>query len=322
MKFTRTVPYLLSLLVLGGILILADPGEVLELLHTLSWPRMTVAAGWYGLTLLLRACRFHGLFSVFHGTQLRPGAVGYLTSLGALANQVLPFRAGEVLFVTIGRSRFQIPADTGLLVLGMARLFDLVGLLTVFLTASVLRTGLEGGRGLALLTGTGLGLMLIIFRMDLLLSGISRFLMRWTSGRWQEARQRLASRLQLLTGRAAELRSSGRILLYMATSLLIWIALMLCFQEVLAALGEELPLQDVAVGSAGAAVAGFLPVNVAGNLGILEAGWTLGFVAIGMEQPLAVTSGLAMHSLVIATGGVLVLLSGLGLLLPSRRQES
>jgi uncharacterized membrane protein YbhN (UPF0104 family) len=47
-----------------------------------------------------------------------------------------------------------------------------------------------------------------------------------------------------------------------------------------------------------------LPINVVGNIGTLEAGWTAAFVALGMPVDIAAATGLASHlwSLLFAAG--------------------
>ena len=69
--------------------------------------------------------------------------------------------------------------------------------------------------------------------------------------------------------------------------------------RLLAALGLGLPYARVALGSTGAALLPMLPINALGTVGPLEAGWTFGFVAMGLEQADASASGFLMHTVVI-----------------------
>jgi hypothetical protein len=44
-----------------------------------------------------------------------------------------------------------------------------------------------------------------------------------------------------------------------------------------------------------ASLANLVPVNLIGNLGTLEAGWTSAFVALGVPPEVAAATGLASH---------------------------
>ena len=52
---------------------------------------------------------------------------------------------------------------------------------------------------------------------------------------------------------------------------------------------------EVVAGSAAASLSNVLPVNVIGNLGTLEAGWTAAFTALGVPVSVAAATGLASH---------------------------
>jgi uncharacterized membrane protein YbhN (UPF0104 family) len=63
----------------------------------------------------------------------------------------------------------------------------------------------------------------------------------------------------------------------------------------LVAMGFHWPLYQVVAGSAAASLANLIPVNLIGNLGTLEAGWTVAFKAMGYGVEEAAASGLAAH---------------------------
>ena len=60
-------------------------------------------------------------------------------------------------------------------------------------------------------------------------------------------------------------------------------------------MGYRWPAAHVVAGSAVASLANLLPVNLIGNLGTLEAGWTAAFVALGVPPHVAAATGLAWH---------------------------
>jgi uncharacterized membrane protein YbhN (UPF0104 family) len=60
-------------------------------------------------------------------------------------------------------------------------------------------------------------------------------------------------------------------------------------------MGYRWPAAEVVAGSAAASLSNVLPVNVIGNLGTLEAGWTAAFAALGVPVSVAAATGLASH---------------------------
>ena len=48
-------------------------------------------------------------------------------------------------------------------------------------------------------------------------------------------------------------------------------------------------------GSAVASIANLLPINLIGNFGTLEAGWTSAFIVLGVPPETAAATGLASH---------------------------
>jgi uncharacterized membrane protein YbhN (UPF0104 family) len=63
----------------------------------------------------------------------------------------------------------------------------------------------------------------------------------------------------------------------------------------LVAMGHRWRPTSVVAGSVAAAVANVLPLNLVGNLGTLEAGWTAAFTALGVPLPVAAATGVAAH---------------------------
>ena len=81
----------------------------------------------------------------------------------------------------------------------------------------------------------------------------------------------------------------------MAASLAMWAFLWALAWFLLAAMGYRWPAAEVVAGSAAASLSNVLPVNVIGNLGTLEAGWTAAFTALGVPVSVAAATGLASH---------------------------
>jgi uncharacterized membrane protein YbhN (UPF0104 family) len=80
-----------------------------------------------------------------------------------------------------------------------------------------------------------------------------------------------------------------------AASVAMWALLWALAWCLLVAMGYRWPAWHVVAGSAVASLANLLPVNLVGNLGTLEAGWTSAFIALGISPDVAAATGLASH---------------------------
>ena len=90
-------------------------------------------------------------------------------------------------------------------------------------------------------------------------------------------------------------RRPGRLAAATAASVAMWAALWALAWFLLAGMGYRWPVAHVVGGSAVASLANLLPVNLIGNLGTLETGWTAAFIALGVPPDVAAATGLASH---------------------------
>jgi uncharacterized protein (TIRG00374 family) len=79
------------------------------------------------------------------------------------------------------------------------------------------------------------------------------------------------------------------------TSLAVWAALWGLTWYLLVAMGYRWSLSNVIAGSAAASLTNLLPINLLGNFGTLEAGWTAAFIALGVPPDVAAATGFACH---------------------------
>lgn len=269
---------------------------------------LVLGVGFYLLSLLLRGLRFSFLLRRFWDTKVGWAESTDIAVIGSFANHVLPFRVGEAVFVFLTHVRHGVPAERGMLALLTARLYDLVSVLLVF-AAAILTMGARFGIAWHVTVG-GLTIvvLMIAIRLDLALR-LGGFLTNGLLKAVRSDQRRLARRLLALIERAQAglevLRRPRLIATSLALSLSIWLALLGCYAQLLAAFGMATPFEKVAVGSLGASLITILPINAAGSVGTLEVGWSAGFVAMGMPRSDAIASGVAMHVIVILVSGLL-----------------
>jgi uncharacterized protein (TIRG00374 family) len=107
--------------------------------------------------------------------------------------------------------------------------------------------------------------------------------------RWTRRVRRVRQELDRLLQRPLRLAAAT------LTSIVMWGLQWAVAWTLLAAMGHWWPPSSVVAGSAAAAVANLLPFNLIGNLGTLEAGWTVAFTALGVPAQVAAATGVAAH---------------------------
>jgi uncharacterized membrane protein YbhN (UPF0104 family) len=82
-------------------------------------------------------------------------------------------------------------------------------------------------------------------------------------------------------------------------SLAMWGAMFVVFAACLSAAGLHLGFGRTVVGATGGIIGNLLSVVGFGSLGMMEAGWTAGYVALGAEAAPVAAAGFAVHAIVI-----------------------
>lgn len=314
---------LAALMALGGV----RPAELLQGLERLDLASYAIALGLTIAVYVLRAWRFRVLLP----ERLRPGFARILsiTSSYTMASVILPAKVGEASFVVYAGRVAGIGAAEGFACLLVARLLDFATLcLGMSIACAVLwathayeNLGWLGPLGAALLPFSLL-LFALSARGDLLLrtaSSASRFL---GFGRTGAGRRILAASER--TGEALRAAGSGKRLVAAALlSLPAWVCVFLYCAVLARGLGlpADTTLAKATFGSGLAILTTLLPVSAFANFGTLEAGWVLGFHALGIGTDLAYATGVGLHVVQIANTVLLGLLGHVGMAVVGDRSQ-
>ena len=254
----RVVQAGLALLLIAAVVSVATPEAFAGLIRRTRPEGVALAAACYVAVSILRGLR--------------------LATLAPLA----PARA--ILVAT------SVQAGAGILL--ASRAFDLAGLGTWAGAAIALGWGLER----PLVLAAAVLLVLPLVALPFVTGALDRLVTRCLAPRGTRWRRR-ARHVRRLGATIEELRRQPlRLVAAMALSLLIWGGIWLSIWVLLRAMAHPWPMTDVVLGATAATVATFVPINILGNFGTLETGWTAGFVALGIPLETAAASGLAVHS--------------------------
>ena len=305
---------LAGLMAWGGV----TPGEVVATLGRLSLATWATALGLHAALYLLRALRFRMLIG-----EEAPGLAKLLpiTSAYTLASLVLPAKLGEAAFVFYANRVGGVGAAQGVASLVVSRLLDLATLALSMALACLSLAAAGTHPHLAWLAPLGLALLLVcalVFaasaRGDLVVR-----LAAWLSRALGLGRTRLGERILSRAGEvSAALRAMGdrrRLVAASLVSLPAWLCVFL-FCAVLArglGLPPETTLAEATFGSGVAIATSLLPLSAFANFGTLEAGWVLGFGALGVGSKLAYATGVGLHLVQLGNAAILGVLGHVGM---------
>lgn len=288
---------LVLLFVLGGV----DLADVVDTLARLSPEAYALALGLHLATTGGRAVRFQLLIP----RSARPSFRHALSIAAAhnMASYVLPLKAGEASLIVYLKLQCGTPAGVALAALLVSRFLDAAALCAGLAAAcfSLRDAGSApqwmGSAALALVALAGVFLLLSL-RGDLLVRALELWL-RWFRVQRLGFGQRL---LERTNGLALALRAAAggwRLALAALVTAPMWFTIFGFYS--LLALEFGIPATQTflerAFGASLAALFNLLPINAAAGAGTQELGWVTGFhVVLGVDEKLALTSGLGVHA--------------------------
>jgi len=307
----RGLALLVTLILVGILLAQISPVQVVQLL-------LSVSPGWLGLGFACYAVTngFRAL-RASHLVSSRPVAATSLVPISfaqSLFNNILPARSGELSFIYLLGKRHQVPWGEATAVLISARVLDYLAVAGLFLTFGLAGLGEMTGHKWQLLMAAWLVMLLSV----VILVVLARFgtlalrLVEAASGRLLPD-SRLAA--GLLTQMRAAVRAfevilsqRRRLLPAIAYSLPIWLGTFAWFYAFMIGLGLRVTPVQLVLGATFAVLSKALPLGTVGGFGTHEAGWTVGFMLVGLEREMAIASGFAVNILTLLAS----LLFGLG----------
>jgi len=287
-KGGRVGSALVALALLVTVFSIAGPSEVLRLLANTDLRWISAAAAVALATALVRGVRLAMLLPT---GRLGMGQAAVVAVAAQAATVFVPFRLGELALVWLLRRCAGWNEVTGLGTLLALRAIDLATL-GVWVLGSVIV--LKGFDEPVVLTAAVV-LLAPVLLLPTVLKGVDALAVRLLAPRGARLR-RWARRLRRLHLSLEEVRRRPRRLVAaVLMSTMVWGGIWTYTWLQLYALGYSWPPDQVVLGAAAASLTSLIPVNLFGNLGTLEVGWTAAFTALGVPLDEAAASGLAAH---------------------------
>lgn len=297
-----------TLTLVGILLSHVNLSEFISTLGSIQLEFIALGFFLYLFSQILRAARF---------TMLLKGKIKWkdmfpITCIHYMVNNILPMRTGELSYIYLIKKLHRIPVTEGMATLGIARVFDFISIVILFLISYFFTKDIPSAIGtiFSLIVGT-LFLVLLIFIILLL----------WGEGFLSVAESLFknigfmnSSRIRFLLKKAREtvgffniIRSKSIIIISMVESLLIWFSLYLVIYFILLGMGINLGLWKAILGSTLSVFTNIFPIPSIGNLGVYESVWAASFILLGISKEEAIASGFGIHLILLLYIGVLAL---------------
>ncbi len=214
-------------------------------------------------------------------------------------NQILPARTGELTFVYYLKKFSNAPLSTGLHILLLTRIFDFIVVSAFFVGSLLLHYGRRTS-GSLLIAGVLFFIISVILLFNikwLVIMGAKIFAVAVRVLRLGTIGfiKKIESKIDPIVSEFSNFETLRHMPGLAISSLLVWIALYLFSYLTLRAFGIDISLLLSIAGSTGGVLANVLPINSFGSFGTMEAGWTAGFVLVGVSAQDAITTGFGYH---------------------------
>jgi hypothetical protein len=316
----KIITRLLALIVTVSLLyILLSEVQIEEIVSTLlSLDPFFLILGFvaYATTYLLRALRF----SILLHDELRISDLFSVVCAHNMANNILPARTGELSYVYLLNKICKKSIGDGFSTLVVARVFDFVFITLFFVVSALVTSDLPEGSERVIQMAV-LFLSVILFLLSTLLFFPRRFInfIEYIAGvlgaKESDLLRSFLSKVEEVLESFGKIRSIGRAgfsKVFLVT-FFIWLVLYIMIFILARGMGIDLEFISMMLASSFSVFTNVLPIQGVGGFGTVEGGWTIGFVALGLDLETAISTGFTYHIVVLIYVFILGLLGLLGM---------
>ena len=231
-----------------------------------------------------------------------------IVAIHSFWNNILPARSGELSFLHLTKKHFHMETGHSAGILITIRLYDFLVTSIIFVFA--LSFFLYELNNSPLLIYAAVFVIVIMILLLWNLSSLIRHLI-WMIRKIRfliSAKEKFLHLLGHLLHSTIQMRNIRTHSYLIISTIFCSISSIFIFQLVMISLNIHCSITATIVGSFFALFASMLPLNAPGNTGLLDAGWVLGFLFVGLDKNSAVLSAIVMHSMLIISASSVGLL--------------
>ena len=275
--------------------------DLYALFITMNPVWIVLGAAGYFLSLLFRALRFKWLI---HSKAISLSELFRITAFYHLSLMVLPSKLGELSYPYFLNKIGGMNMTEGLASLIASRIYDLFIILLIFFFACIGFQSFFKNNLFLILLFVCL-LIAFIFLVFFYMSGCLRWIsdiLGMISKVTHSGNSKSFLWVQRKMNEIAEdfyaIKDQKSYLPVSLTSLASWGMIFWTFYAFLRGFGIGISFLQMIFGSTVGVIANALPISGIGNWGTLEAGWTAGFLMVGLPKEKAIATGFGIHILI------------------------
>lgn len=284
------------------------------LFQKLDFDRAAQMTGTISISHFLFITLFYGFYLVLTNIRakilIHSKKIGFLnllsiTGLHNMYNRILPFRTGEISYVYLLRERKNLPAAEGTATLIVARIFDYIMISFLFITCNFfLYKSLSSNMKIVtlimsafLFVSFGILLYLTILGNQAI-SAIETIISKLGLLKIKILRQIIIKGHEMVE--SFEIISSRKTyFLTFLASFALWANMFFIHQSIMKGMGIDIGILSVIIGSTFAVLTNVLPIHGIAGFGTIEAGWTIGYMMLGYDKNVAISSAFLVHLLIL-----------------------
>jgi len=273
-----------------------DVGQTAAALRKADISFVLLSAAIYCLSNFFKSLRFNIMLEEYGISVPKMFAIsGYQNFF----NQIMPARTGELTFLYYSKTMANVRASAALHTLLVSRMMDLVVVCIFFIISLVIYSGKEMPPVLAVAAVImGALSLLFVFKMSWFVLACKKIFTFIAAGFGIQNKPfvlKISGKIDTLLDDFTGIKMKARMHLIALSSIMVWLCLYAFSYTTILAFGVDTGCLAAVVGSTGAVLTNVLPINSFGSFGTMEAGWTGGFLFVGMSMQDAVTTGFGYH---------------------------
>lgn len=305
-SFRNLLFLIISLIIIYFFLKQIDIAGTLTVISNIKISYILIIFLLYCLSNYLKSLRF---MLMLKDKQIKNSDMFTIVSYQNFFNLILPARTGELTLIYYLKKIGGLRVSTGLHSLLLSRFMDLMVVAVIFIISSYFYWGRALPLPLLVISLIILsGSLLLVFRLGLMLNLAKKIIETFTklSGlRDKKIIQKGIDLVDKFRDAIPEYSSKTDYFLFIAVTVVIWINFYIIFYFNIKALIDGVSFLRVLIGATGAVLTNTLPVNSFGSFGTLEAGWTGGFMLVGMNLQDSILTGFAYHVMILLCAAVI-----------------
>ncbi|MBP1928315.1 uncharacterized protein (TIRG00374 family) [Methanolinea mesophila] len=301
-QYIQIIAILLTITFAGILISQISINDLVSTLRNINPAYLLAGFLLYSCSYFFRSLRFGYLLD----NAIRLRDMYRIVCLHNMFNYILPVRSGELTYVYLIKKIHGRTAGEGLATLIISRIFDYILITILFLISFFLLRDLKMISTNAIFLGIAFMLLLLVLLMWFMYKGRSsvHYLERFF-GAFRVDQHRAGNFILRKCDETVQciehLKETKQGMWYplIISTLGVWLSIYTMNFVLILAMNIQLTYIAVIFASTFAILTTVLPVQGMGNFGTLEAGWTLGFIAVGVSQDAAISSGFIYHFIVI-----------------------